>query len=95
LLLSIVINAIHLDSMPTFDYGKLLWSERQIQSVANMTRQDAHDFLEIAHDLNIRPQVKVFSLEDANKALLAVKQESENGSAVIVHELYISVVLRN
>jgi alcohol dehydrogenase, propanol-preferring len=80
----VAINAIHLDSMPTFDYDKLLWGERQIRSVANMTRQDARDFLEIAHDLSIRPQVKVFSLEDANKALLAVKQESENGSAVIV-----------
>jgi alcohol dehydrogenase, propanol-preferring len=80
----VAINAIHLDSMPTFDYDKLLWGERQIRSVANMTRQDARDFLEIAHDLSIQPQVKVFSLEDANKALLAVKQESENGSAVIV-----------
>jgi propanol-preferring alcohol dehydrogenase len=80
----LAINAIHLDSMPTFDYDKLLWGERQIRSVANMTRQDARDFLEIAHRLNIQPRIKVFSLDDANKALLAVKQESEDGSAVIV-----------
>ncbi len=80
----VAINAIHLDQMPAFDYDKLLWGERQIRSVANMTRQDARDFLKIAEDLNIRPQVKVFRLEDANKALQAVKEETERGSAVIV-----------
>jgi propanol-preferring alcohol dehydrogenase len=80
----VAINAIHLDHMPVFDYDKLLWGERQIRSVANMTRQDARDFLKIAQDLSIRPQVTVFPLEDANKALLAVKKETEYGSAVIV-----------
>ena len=80
----VAINAIHLDQMPAFDYDELLWGERQIRSVANMTRQDARDFLKIAHDLNIRPQVTVFSLEDANQALLSVKQETGDGSAVIV-----------
>ena len=80
----VAINAIHLDQMPAFDYDKLLWGERQIRSVANMTRQDARDFLKIAHDLNIRPRVTVFSLDDANKALLAVKEETEHGSSVIV-----------
>jgi propanol-preferring alcohol dehydrogenase len=49
-----------------------------------MTREDAHDFLKIAHDLNIRPRVTSFALDDANQALLAVKNETENGSAVIV-----------
>ncbi len=80
----VAINAIHLDQMPAFDYDKLLWGERQIRSVANMTRQDAHDFLKLAHDLKIQPRVTTFTLEDANKALLAVKDETENGSAVIV-----------
>jgi propanol-preferring alcohol dehydrogenase len=80
----VAINAIHLDHMPAFDYDKLLWSERQIRSVANMTRQDARDFLKIADALHIRPQVTVFPLEDANQALLAVKEETEHGSAVIV-----------
>ena len=80
----VAINAIHLDSMPSFDYDKLLWGERRIRSVANMTRQDARDFLKIAHDLQIRPQVTAFSLEDANQALLAVKEETGQGSAVIV-----------
>jgi propanol-preferring alcohol dehydrogenase len=80
----VAINAIHLDHMPSFDYNKLLWGERQIRSVANMTRQDARDFLKVAHELNIRPQVTVFPLQDANQALLAVKEETELGSAVIV-----------
>jgi len=80
----VAINAIHLDQMPAFDYDKLLWGERQIRSVANMTRQDARDFLGVAQALPIRPHVTSFSLEEANKALLAVKKETESGSAVIV-----------
>jgi len=80
----VAINAIHLDQMPAFDYDKLLWGERQIRSVANMTRADAHDFLKIAYELKIEPRVSIFSLDDANKALLAVKDETETGSAVIV-----------
>jgi alcohol dehydrogenase, propanol-preferring len=80
----VAINAIHLDHMPAFDYDTLLWGERQIRSVANMTRQDARDFLKIAHDLDIRPQVTVFPLEEANRALQAVKEETGLGSAVIV-----------
>jgi propanol-preferring alcohol dehydrogenase len=80
----VAINAIHLDHMPMFDYDKLLWGERQIRSVANMTRTDARDFLSIAHSLNIRPEVTVFALEDANEALLAVKEETAHGSVVVV-----------
>ena len=80
----VAINAIHLDQMPAFDYDKLLWGERQIRSVANMTRVDARDFLALAHKLNIQPRVSVFSLDQANRALMAVKDETENGSAVIV-----------
>jgi propanol-preferring alcohol dehydrogenase len=80
----VAINAIHLDQMPAFDYDKLLWGERQIRSVANMTRQDARDFLKLVAELGIRPEVTVFSLDDANKALLAVKHENELGSLVLV-----------
>jgi propanol-preferring alcohol dehydrogenase len=80
----VAINAIHLDQMPSFDYDTLLWGERQIRSVTNMTRQDARDFLALAHDLNIRPRTAVFSLQDTNKALEAVKHETANGSPVIV-----------
>jgi len=80
----VAINAIHLNQMPAFDYDTLLWGERQIRSVANMTRQDARDFLALAHQLNIRPQVTVIPLDHANDALLAVKDEREPGSAVLL-----------
>jgi propanol-preferring alcohol dehydrogenase len=83
-LAKVAINAIHLDHMPAFDYDKLLWGERQIRSVANMTRADARDFLKIATDLKIQPQVSIFSLDQANQALAAVKHETEDGSAVIL-----------
>jgi propanol-preferring alcohol dehydrogenase len=80
----VAINAIHLDRMPAFDYDKLLWGERQIRSVANMTRQDARDFLQLAGELNIRPNATIFSLNDANQALQSVKDETRHGSAVVV-----------
>jgi alcohol dehydrogenase, propanol-preferring len=80
----VAINAIHLDQVPAFDYDRLLWGERQLRSVANMTRQDARDFLALARDLNFRPAVQTFSLGDANRALEAVKRETGLGSAVIV-----------
>jgi len=80
----VAINAIHLDQMPPFDYDKLLWGERQIRSVANMTRADARDFLKLAQELTIQPRVSIFPLDQANEALVAVKDETENGSAVIV-----------
>ena len=78
------INAIHLDRMPQFDYDKLLWGERQIRSVANMTRDDARDFLKIAAEINMQPKVTSFSLDQANEALLAVKQDAIDGAAVIL-----------
>jgi propanol-preferring alcohol dehydrogenase len=49
-----------------------------------MTRDDARDFLKIAQELAIKPRVVTFSLDDANKALVAVKDETEAGSSVIV-----------
>jgi propanol-preferring alcohol dehydrogenase len=80
----VAINAIHLDQMPSFDYDKLLWGERQIRSVANMTRQDARDFLALAEQIGIRPQVRTFPLDRANDALHAVKHETADGPVVIL-----------
>lgn len=80
----VAINAIHLDEMPAFDYDTLLWGERQIRSVTNMTRQDARDFLALAHDIGIRPHVRTFSLDQANDALQAVKHETADGPCVIL-----------
>jgi propanol-preferring alcohol dehydrogenase len=80
----VAINAIHLDRIPQFDYDRLLWGERQISSVANMTRSDARDFLKIAADIRLQPKVTVFSLDQANEALAAVKNDAIDGAAVIV-----------
>jgi propanol-preferring alcohol dehydrogenase len=80
----VAINAIHLDQMPAFDYDKLLWGERQIRSVANMTRQDARDFLAIAAEIGIHPRVRTFPLDQANDALQAVKHETAEGPVVIL-----------
>jgi propanol-preferring alcohol dehydrogenase len=80
----VAVNAIHLDRMPQFDYDSLLWGERQIRSVTNMTRADARDFIEIAARIGLRPRVTVFPLDQANEALLAVKQDRIDGAAVVV-----------
>lgn len=80
----VAINAIHLDRMPQFDYDRLLWGERQIRSVANMTRADARDFLSLAGQIDIRPQVTTFRLDQANEALQAIKSDAIDGSAVII-----------
>jgi propanol-preferring alcohol dehydrogenase len=80
----VAINAIHLDRMPEFDYDTLLWGERQIRSVANMTREDARDFLKLAAEIKLRPKVTRFTLDQANEALLAVKRDAIDGAAVIV-----------
>lgn len=80
----VAINAIHLDQMPAFDYDKLLWGERQLRSVANMTRQDARDFLALAHGLHLSQNVTAFPLSRANEALAAVKHETAGQSTVIV-----------
>jgi propanol-preferring alcohol dehydrogenase len=80
----VAINAIHLDRIPQFDYDKLLWGERQIRSVANMTRADAKDFLQLASKIKLQPKVTVFGLDQANQALKAVKSDQIDGAAVIV-----------
>jgi propanol-preferring alcohol dehydrogenase len=80
----VAINAIHLDRIPQFDYDRLLWGERQIRSVTNMTRSDAHDFLKIAVQIRLQPKVTVFSLGQANEALAALKNDAIDGAAVII-----------
>jgi propanol-preferring alcohol dehydrogenase len=79
----VAINAIHLDGIPRFDYDTLLWGEREIRSVTNMTRADAHDFLDLAAQLEINPTVDEFPLERVNAALRALNDGTSDGSAVI------------
>jgi propanol-preferring alcohol dehydrogenase len=79
----VAINAIHLDRMPAFDYDSLLWGERQLRSVTNMTRADARDFLALAAGERIAVRATEFALERAQDALEAVRSDALDGSAVI------------
>ncbi len=80
----VAINAIHLDHIPEFDYDRLLWGERQIRSVTNMTRSDARDFLQLASEISLRPKITEFPLDQANEALAAVKCDAIDGAAVLI-----------
>ena len=80
----VAINAIHLDRMPRFDYDSLLWGEREIRSVANMTRDDARDFIALAVQIGLEPEVTVYPLDHAVEALRAVERDALDGAAVIV-----------
>jgi propanol-preferring alcohol dehydrogenase len=80
----VAINAIHLDRMPEFDYDSLLWGERQLRSVTNMTREDAREFVKLAREIGIRPKTTCFPLADVNRALEAVYRERIDGAAVVI-----------
>ena len=79
---TVAINAIHLDAMPEFPY-ELLWLERNVVSVANYTRADAAEFLDLAAAIGIRTRTQVFALEDANQALVELSESRIEGAAVL------------
>jgi len=79
---TVAVNAIHLDEIPAFDYADLWW-ERSIASVANVTRADAREFLELAGAIPIATSVDVFALEDATAALAALEAGRVRGAAVL------------
>jgi propanol-preferring alcohol dehydrogenase len=69
--------------IPPMDYAELLWHEKEIKSVANITRADAQEFLALAAQIPIIPQVVEFRLEEANEVLLQLKQGKIQGAAVL------------
>ena len=77
------INAIHLDGIPAFDYDDLWW-ERSIRSVANVTRADATDYLELAATIPIRTEIEVHPLAAGNTALGRLERGEIAGAAVLV-----------
>jgi propanol-preferring alcohol dehydrogenase len=80
----VVINAIRkVNPIPELDYAQLVWHEREIKSVANVTRQDALEFLPLAAQIGIKPEVREFPLEQANEALLLLKQGKMHGAGVL------------
>ena len=68
--------------IPAFDYA-LLWRERSLRSVANMTRVDAQEFMAIAVEADIRVAYETYALEDANRALAAIADDDVRGAAVL------------
>ena len=84
----IVINAIRKESkdkesLLQLDYPQHLWLEKEIKSVANITRKDAQEFLPLAAEIPIIPEVQEFALEEANEALILLKQGKIQGAAVL------------
>ena len=69
--------------IPSMDYSRHLWDEKEIKSVANITRKDAEDFLSLAAEIPIIPEVQEFQLADANQALILLKQGKIQGSGVL------------
>lgn len=84
----LVINAIRKEegdkeNLLSLDYPAQLWLEKEIKSVANVTRKDIADFLQIAAEINIRPQVEAYPLEEANRALCDLKDGKVRGAKVL------------
>ncbi len=84
----LVINAIRKEDndkeeLLKLDYGKHLWMEREIKSVANISRQDVAEFLSLAAEMGIRPAVQEFSLEEANQALMELCNRQVHGAKVL------------
>jgi propanol-preferring alcohol dehydrogenase len=73
---------IHMTPIPTFDY-ELLWHERSLRSVANVTRRDAEEFVALAVEANVHAEYTTYPLDGANDALAAIAADSVRGSAVL------------
>ena len=80
---TVVCAGIHMSPIPTFDY-RLLWGERVLRSVANLTREDGQAFFRLAAGLPLQVHAQVFALQDANAAVQAVRDGMVNGAAVLV-----------
>lgn len=79
---TVVCAGIHMSQIPAFPYS-ILWSERVLRSVANLTRQDGVEFLSLAPQIPIKTEVEIFPLDKANEALTALREGRINGSAVL------------
>ena len=87
----LVINAIRKEDadkkyLVNLDYPTQLWMEKEIKSVANVARRDVRDFLELAAEIPIIPDIQEFELEDANRALMELKSRKIRGAKVLVVE---------
>ncbi len=74
---------IHMSDIPSFPY-ELLWGERTVRSVANLTRRDGEEFLALAPTVPVRTEVEVLPLERANEALIRLRSGAVRGALVLV-----------
>lgn len=79
----VVCAGIHMSDIPSFPY-RLLWEERSVRSVANLTRRDAREFLALAAEIPLTTHVQVYSLTDANRAFSDLRSRRLSGAAVLV-----------
>ena len=79
----VVCAGIHMSDIPSFPY-QLLWQERMVRSVANLTRQDAREFLAVADDIELETHIRAYPLDDANRALGDVRNGRLSGAAVLI-----------
>jgi propanol-preferring alcohol dehydrogenase len=79
---TLALGGIHMSPIPEMPY-ELLWHERTIQSVANSTRQDVTELLQVAAEIPVKTEVELFPLNEANEALLRLKQSQINGAGVL------------
>jgi propanol-preferring alcohol dehydrogenase len=79
----VVCAGIHMSDIPAFPYS-LLWGERSICSVANLTRRDGREFMELAARVDLRPAVQSFPLHEAGVALARLRDGSLQGATVLV-----------
>jgi propanol-preferring alcohol dehydrogenase len=79
---TVVLGGIHMSDIPSFPYH-ILWGERVVRSVANLTRHDGEEFLALAPRVPVRTEVQVFPLEQANEALKRLRQGQLQGAAVL------------
>jgi propanol-preferring alcohol dehydrogenase len=84
----LVINAIRKEdtdkqALEGLDYANQLWMEKEVKSVANVTRRDVSEFLALAARIPIKPEVQEYRLEDVNQALLELKQRKIRGAKVL------------
>jgi propanol-preferring alcohol dehydrogenase len=78
----VVCAGIHMSDIPSFPYD-LLWGERVVRSVANLTRRDGEEFMQLAPKVPVRTQIREFRLEDANEALQHLRAGELQGAAVV------------
>jgi propanol-preferring alcohol dehydrogenase len=80
---TVVCGGIHMSDIPSFPY-ELLWGERRICSVANLTRRDGEEFLALAPNVPVRTEIETFPLAEANEALARLREGRLRGAAVLV-----------